>query len=170
MRMLLHFILFLSLNVQHSSAQDSLSNKFNLQVGLTRMDIFGGLQYAKKIHSFQPFSALEIGINRTIFQSRFYSKISVGSAFFVFDKKKFKIGPQLSYAYSVLKVNKQSSHVHQWNELYAGLYFELGEKIRFVSQFSGGWMNERYFSQIEQKNTGVNSFGYNVKLGLCYAW
>lgn len=170
MRLLLHFILFFSLTVQSFKAQDTLSNKIDLQVGMTRMDFFGGIQYAKKIRSFQPFSAFEIGINRSIFQSRFYPKISLGSSYFLIDKPKIFLGPQLSYAYSVLKVNKNSSHVHQWNEVYAGLRLEVGARIKFISVISGGWMNERYFNQIEQRYAGVNSLGYNVKLGLCYAW
>lgn len=170
MRMLLHFILFFCLNVQCFKAQDTLSNKIDLQVGITRMDFFGGIQYARKMRSFQAFSAFEIGINRSIFQSRFYPKISLGSAYFLIDKRKFCLGPQLSYAYSLLKVNKNTTHVHHWNEVYAGLRLEVGARFKFISVVSGGWMNERYFNQIEQRYAGVNSLGYNVKLGLCYAW
>lgn len=170
MRVLLLIILFIHFNIQELKAQDTLSNRIDIQIGMTRMDFFGGIQYAKEFGALQPFIAAEIGINRTIFQSRFYPKITVGSSYFVIDKKRISFGPQVSYAYSVLKVNANSSHFHHWNEVYAGLRLEIGSTIRFTTALSGGWMNERFYNQITQDFAGVNSLGYSIKLGLSYAW
>lgn len=170
MHSLLRFLFIITLSAQCGFAQDSLSNKLTFQVGMTRMDFFSGIQYARKMNAYQPFAAIEFGINRTFFQSRVFPKVSIGGNYLVIDKKKIIFGPSLSYSYSLLKINLNASHIHQWNELYGGLHIEVGSKIRFTSTLSAGWMNERYFNQITERKSGVNSIGFNVNLGMLYAW
>lgn len=167
-RLCLFLILLLSAPLLLS--QDTLKNKLSFQVGMTRMDFFSGFTYAKDIHKIQPFVSIEIGINRTIFQSRLFPKISIGCAYWLLKRNNFRFGPQLSYASSILKINLNSSHFNLWNELYAGLRIEVGSKVRFFTVLSGGWMNERYFNTFDQRYVGVNSLGFNPYIGLCYAW
>lgn len=170
MHPLLRFLFIITLSTSSGFAQDSLSNKLSFQIGMTRMDFFTGVHYARKMHAYQPLAAIELGINRTFFQSRIFPKVSIGGSYFVIDKQKFVFGPSLSFSYSLLKVNLSSSYLHQWNELYGGLHFEVGSKIRFSSNLSAGWMNERYFNQVTQRKSGVNSLGFNFNFGVLYAW
>ena len=134
------------------------------------MDFFSGFSFAKDMNKTQPFTSFEIGINRTIFQSRLFPKITLGCSYWLLKKNKIRLGPQLSYAFSILKINLNSSHFNQWNELYAGLRIEVGSKVRFFTVLSGGWMNERYFSTFDQRYVGVNSLGFNPFIGICYGW
>ena len=170
----MHFRLCLLLIFSLSSpvliSQHTLKNKLSFQVGMTRMDFFSGFSFAQERDRFQPYTSLETGINRTIFQSRLFPKITLGCAYWLLKKNKYRFGPQLSYACSILKVNLNSSHLNQWNELYVGLRIEVGSKVRFFTVLSGGWMNERYFSTFDQRYVGVNSLGFNPYFGVCYAW
>ena len=137
---------------------------------MTRLDFFTGFRYARSFDKLVPFCTAEMGINRTIFQSRFFPKLGIGTSYFLLNKPKLKIGPQLSYCHSVLKVNSASNHYHNWNELYMGGRLEIGSKIRFTLDVNGGLLNERYYNQFSKEKEGLNSLGFNGNIGLLYVW
>lgn len=137
---------------------------------MTRLDFFTGFRYARSFDKLVPFCTAEMGINRTIFQSRFFPKLGIGTSYFLLNKPKLKIGPQLSYGHSVLKVNSASNHYHNWNELYMGGRLEIGSKIRFTLDVNGGLLNERYYNQFSKEKEGLNSLGFNGNIGLLYVW
>lgn len=170
----MHRLLCISLLLTFSSsslvAQDSLKNSIAIHFGMNRLDFFTGVQYSKKINQLNAFSSFEVGVNRTIFQKRFFPRISFGASYFMLNKQKVSIGPQLSWSYSVLKINKNTDHLNQWNEIYLGAKIEIGSRLRFTNVISGGWMNERYFSQLTNKRAGVNSMGFYVNIGLSYGF
>jgi len=175
MRQMLCISLFIFLCSNDLVAQDSLENQsgknqLGINFGMTRMDFFTGINYRRKIDQFQVHSSVELGVNRTFFQKRLFPRISVGGSYLFFIKRNFSFGPQLSFSYSTLKVNKNTTHFHQWNELYLGSRLEIGNKIRFTNVISGGWMNERYFNQLTNRKDGVNSMGFYFNLGISYVW
>jgi hypothetical protein len=47
---------------------------------------------------------------------------------------------------------------------------ELGTKWRFIFSMAAGWQNERYFNTYLNRKSSVNSLGFNVNVGLAYAW
>lgn len=151
-------------------AQDSLKNQIGISGGMNRMDFMSGVNYSREINQFQVFSSVEFGINRTIFQKRIFPRLSIGSSYFLFESPNFRIGPQLSYSYSSLKVNNNTDHFHQWNEIYLGSRIEIGSRIRFTNVIAGGWMNERYFNQLTNRKAGVNTMGFYFNLGISYVW
>jgi hypothetical protein len=137
---------------------------------MTRLDFFAGFRYARSFDKWASFVTAEIGINRTIFQSRLFPKLGVGSTYFLVNKNKLKIGPQLLYAHSLLKFNAISNHYNHWNELYIGGRLELGSKFRFSFEANGGLLNERFYNQISKEKDGVNSLGFNGDIGIVYVW
>lgn len=175
MRQMLCFSLFILFCSIELVAQDSLKNQIEknqlgINFGMNRMDFFTGIHYARKIDQFQIYSSIDLGVNRTFFQKRLFPRISVGGSYLFVVKRNFSIGPQISYSYSTLKVNKNTTHFHQWNELYLGSRMEIGDKIRFTNVIFGGWMNERYFNQLTNIKGGVNSMGFYFNLGISYVW
>ena len=170
MRYFLYLTIFFLFNSIQAKSQDSLNNSIGIQLGMTRLDFFTGFRYARSFDKLVPFCTAEMGINRTIFQSRFFPKLGIGSSYFIVNKPKLKIGPQLSYSHSLLKVNSTSNHFHNWNEVYIGGRMEIGSKIRFTLDVNGGLLNERYYNQISKKKEGVNSLGFNGNIGLLYVW
>jgi len=137
---------------------------------MNNLDFQAGLGYARNWNRIQGFSLIEFGINRSFFQNRLFPRVTFGSAYKLVTKKNFYFGPMLSYSHSILKVNKQSNHLHSWNELYVGTRMEYGIRWRFVFAMAAGWQNERYFDTYLNRKTGANALGFNVNLGLAYAW
>jgi hypothetical protein len=88
----------------------------------------------------------------------------------VVTKNNFCFGPQLTFSHSLLKINKASPHLTSWNEMYLGARMEVGTKWRFIYTMAGGWQNERYFNTYLNRKSSVNSLGFNVNVGLAYAW
>ena len=170
MRNFLYLTIFFLFNSIQAKSQDSLNNSIGIQLGMTRLDFFTGFRYARSFDKLVPFCTAEMGINRTIFQSRFFPKLGIGTSYFLLNKPKLKIGPQLSYGHSVLKVNSASNHYHNWNELYMGGRLEIGSKIRFTLDVNGGLLNERYYNQFSKEKEGLNSLGFNGNIGLLYVW
>ena len=155
MRYFLYLTILFLINSSHAKSQDSLNNSIGIQIGMTRLDFFTGFRYARSFDKLVPFCTAEMGVNRTIFQSRFFPKLGIGSSYFIVNKPKLKIGPQLSYSHLLLKVNSTSNHFHNWNEVYIGGRMEIGSKIRFTLDVNGGLLNERYYNQISKKKEGV---------------
>ena len=146
------------------------NNQFGLTFGMNRLDFFSGFNYSKRFRCIQPFSALEFGVNRSIFQNRIFPRLSLGVNIFIVSNKKFHFGPYISHSYSLLKINANSTHIHHWNELYFGTRTEVGNKFRFTNSIATGWMNERFYSQTTKRDVGVNSVGFFVNIGLSYVW
>ena len=157
-----------------SLAQNLATNDLKKQVGLvfgmSRLDFFSGLYYSKQLRHIQPFTSLEFGVNRSVFQKRIFPRISLGMNYFLVSNKKLHFGPYLSHSYSLLKINSNSNHYHHWNELYFGTRTEVGDKWRFTNSIATGWMNERFYSQTTKIVTGVNSLGFYANIGLSYVW
>ena len=151
-------------------AQEKERSLISLQFGMNYLDFQTGLAYTHSWDRIQGLSGLEFGINRTIFQSRPFPRITIGGAYKLVTRKYFFIGPMLTFSHSILKINKQSNYLTSWNELYLGARMELGSKWRFVYTMAAGWQNERYFNTYLNRKSGVNSVGFNVNLGLAYAW
>lgn len=151
-------------------AQNSTVNRAGLQGGMNRMDFQIGATYTFDKYSIKPFAVVEVGINRTIFQKRFFPRLSVGADYSMIKSSVIQFGPELSYFYSILKINKSSSHVNQFNELYGGLYFRYGRKVQFKMALLTGWQNERFYSTYFGKKKGANTIGFSINFGVNYAF
>lgn len=165
MRLILVFLLAFSF---HSRGQVGV-NRLGLQVGINRMDFQVGLMYKYDHYLLKPFASLELGLNRTFFQNRIFPRVTFGGEYCLIKGEKLHVGPQLSYSYSLLKVNKISIHINQYNELYGGLYLCAGGKLQFKMALLTGWQNERFYSTVTTKMSGANTLGFTMNLGLNYA-
>ena len=101
------FLIILSLVPFIYFAQNATVNRIGLQGGMNRMDFQIGARYTYDKHSVKPFAILEFGINRTIFQKRFFPRLSVGADYSVIKSSMIQFGPQLSYSYSILKIKSK---------------------------------------------------------------
>jgi len=145
-------------------------NRAGLQVSMNRMDFQFGANYSYHKYAIKPFAVVEFGINRTLFQNRFFPRVSVGADYSLVKGSSVQFGPLICYSYSILKVNKSSSHVNSYNEVYGGLYVCLGGKVQFKTALLTGWQNERYFSTYTGKMNGANTIGFSINFGVNYAF
>jgi hypothetical protein len=170
MRLKLIVLLVLSYFALSSYGQETQRSIIALQLGMNRLDFQSGIVYGHSWGRMQAIGSFEVGINRSIFQGRMFPRLTIGGAYKLVSKNNFCLGPQLTYSHSLLKLNKLSTHFNAWNEIYAGARMEVGSKWRFIFMMAGGWQNERYFNTYLNRKSSVNSLGFNVNIGLAYAW
>lgn len=127
------------------------NQSLNYRLDVTRFDFFTGLEYARNYNCFHPYVAVEVGINRTFFQQRLFPKFTLGVTYDLLKNEKILVGPTIHTSYSFLKVNRNSEHFHQWNDLMAGLRLETGKKWKYIFISEYGLIGETYFNQISQK-------------------
>jgi hypothetical protein len=162
------FSLLLFLIVPLSRAQDGYV--VSLQTSMNRMDLYSGIRFGTEFGRWEGGVSVETGINRTFIQSRFYPRVTAGLNLNIVNKDKFRVGPALSYSYSMLRVNKNTGSIHHWNEVYGGYVLSCGKTWRFCHSAMTGLMNERFISQVTTKRTGVNTLGFYISFGMAYAW
>lgn len=151
-------------------AQDLAGYSISLSTAINRMDLYSGVRLGKQTHRIETGFSLESGINRTIFQTRFFPRITFDGSYFFLQRETVQLGPVLSYSYSLLQINKESGSFHHWNECYGGYSLSIGKTLRFRHTLTAGWMNERFRSQISQEKEGVSTLGFYSSIGLSYAW
>jgi hypothetical protein len=150
--------------------QQNQRSIISLQLGMNRLDFQSGIGYGYTWGRLQAISSIEAGINRSVFQGRIFPRLTIAGAYKFVNKHNFCFGPQVTYSLSFLKLNKVSPHLTSWNEIYAGARMEVGSKWRFIYTMAAGWQNERYFNTYLNRKSSVNSLGFNVNIGLAYAW
>ena len=128
------------------------------------MDIFFGVKYEKEVTKFNYLASFEVGVIKTFFQSRIFPRSTFGFSYAIIKKEHFSILPELSYSFSVLKIDKK----HFWNEYYVGYKAIFGNRIQFYQSTKIGLMNEIFQSELLNKRQSVNCFGYNIAIGLRY--
>ena len=170
MRLKLIVLLVFSYVALPSFGQENQRSIISLQLGMNRLDFQSGIGYGYSWGRMQAISSIEAGINRSVFQGRIFPRLTIGGAYKFVNKNNFCFGPQLTFSHSLLKLNKVSTHFNVWNEIYAGARMEVGSKWRFIYTMAAGWQNERYFDTYLNRKSSVNSLGFNVNVGLAYAW
>lgn len=170
MKLNLFVVLVFSHFVLACFAQEKKHSVISLNLGMNRLDFQSGIAYGYCWDRLQVISSLEVGTNRSIFQRRIFPRLTIGGAYKLISKYNFCFGPQLTFSHSMLKLNKVSTHLNTWNEIYLGTRMELGTKWRFIYSMAAGWQNERYFNTYLNRKSSVNSLGFNVNVGLAYAW
>lgn len=154
-----------------SYSQDTLNHSVAYRFSLARTDFFSGLEYTKRDWLIKPSFSFELGVNRTFFQQRIFPKLGIGASYDLFNRSSFIfLGPQVYVYHSMLKVNRETPHMHNWMEYLGGSRLEIGNKWRFINVIQVGFITERYFDQLVSDYRSVSVFGYNFTLGVQYAW
>ncbi len=128
------------------------------------MDFFSGFNYEREVSRINYSASIELGVIKTFFQSRVFPRSAFGFSYAIIKKEHFSILPELSYSFSVLKIDKN----HFWNEYYVGYKAIFGNRIQFYQSTKIGLMNEIFQSELHNKRQSVNCFGYNIAIGLRY--
>lgn len=139
-------------------------------MGFNRFDLQGGAQYAYNLHQFQIQGAFDIGINRTLFQQRFFPKLSLGSAYDLLKTENFFLGPQVTMSGYTLNYNLNVNRPTFWLDLMPGIHFEYGKKWKAV--FSA-WMGPAWqWDHIPTQGRYIPTFFVNFEssIGCAYAF
>lgn len=148
----------------------SQENLISTGVELNRLDYFHSFNYARRLDKFELGAGFAYGINRTIFQQRFFPRFQIQGAYTILQKNKFQLQPTLSLGFSVLKINKQSDKFTNWTEALGGLSWFYGDKWAIGQTFQLGYLVENYYNSISQKRTFVCVWTYSVAVKVRYAF
>jgi len=141
------------------------STQFALKTAITRLDFFVGTEINLCRQRLVLNGSLELGINRTFFQQRFFPRASVGFGY-RFANEKLALEPLLMISQSALRLSRQHNSVHSWTETYLGYRFTWGGNWKLVNEIMAGWMTERYKVQSSGTFQTVGTFGYYGSIGL----
>lgn len=141
-----------------------------MSVNFTKTDFYHGMEYGRKINAFEPYVGFEYGIIRTVFQSRFFPKIKVGTTYFALDKEKFRIGPTVQYSFAYLRYSKHPKGVANYHELNAGLRWRYGKKWQIGQTLLIGGLWENSYNTIYQQNKMYGTFGYVLQIDCAYVF
>ena len=151
--------------VSHARAQSA-----EITIGLNRLDYQLGIGYGHHWRHFQFTPKFEIGMTSTFKQSRLFPRYSIGTGYFVLRSKTLELGPELTYAYSRLRLTNNGKTAHHWNEILFGYRLQVGRAIKLVHSANCGWMNESFYNNTLNKRVNFNSFGFYAQVGFNYTF
>lgn len=160
------FLIFLVLIFTQSKSY-SQSKTLSTSIAITRFDFFHSFEFEFQPSKFALNVGLGYGVNRSIFQQRFYPRINFGSTYYWLNREKFRIGPSLIYALSFIQLNS-SSKIIFWNEANAGLTWSYGNKWKVGQTILVGYVAESHYSTIEKKRTHAGTLSYLASIKLIY--
>lgn len=161
---ILGFIFLLSSSIlfgQHSIA---------FRLGVNRFDLQAGIEYSYGIKQIQLHSAFDIGVNRTIFQQRFFPKLSVGTSYDFIPHEKWSLGPQIFSNAFLLNYNKELNNLSYWWDILGGIRFSYGQKWKVLAQ--GGLGPALVWDFLSNENRYYSTFfvNYEYSLGCAYTF
>jgi hypothetical protein len=139
-------------------------------VGITKLDFFTGLKVGKNFKNWAFYSSGELGVNRTFFQQRFFPKISFQGNYYYLSMKKIRLSMGMSYAFSICKINTLNNRFHRWNEYYTVTKMQIGNRFFGITELQIGLLEERFYSSFEQSIKKFYTPGFNLSIGLGYAF
>lgn len=145
-------------------------HKMSMSVGATKMDYVHGVEYARMVQSFEFLGGVEYGIVKTIFQSRFFPKIKVGTSYYAVNKPRFQLGPIVQYGFSTLKFSVQPKATVNYHELNTGLRWRYGKKWQVGQTLAIGGLWAREFNTLYQQKMTSKTFGYLIQIDCVYAF
>lgn len=165
---LIVFFLLLFPGFTSFSQRNTSIPRISTTVGVSRFDIFHSVGLSTTIQCFEPEISIGYGINRTVFQQRFFPKTSLSTSFNFIQKEKFELGVMLQYALSGVKLNASSKYRNVWNEFNGGIEWEYGRKWRIGQQLLFGRYAENYYNTLYVKRVSVSGWGYFLSIKLSH--
>jgi hypothetical protein len=132
---------------------------------VNRLDFFTGPGVSWSQKKIVGMLHLETGINRTIFQSAPFPRLSLAFGYNLMEAKKIMFTPLISYSVSALTLGKTA---HFWNEQYLGYRISFGGSIRVFQESMLGLIQER-FKNIQHEQFKFSNWGYFGSIGVSVA-
>ncbi|MES2799337.1 MAG: hypothetical protein V4638_04920 [Bacteroidota bacterium] len=145
-------------------------NTISYRVGLNRFDIFTGFQYQRAVQQFSFVGAFDFGINRTIFQQRFFPKFAVGMKYDVIQNEKINLGPMIKSNFFLLNYNRLLNQKSYWIDVLSGVHFDYGKRFKFVLEAVIGPAKQFDYFASTGKYNSIFFVNYESSIGLAYSF
>lgn len=144
--------------------------RISTSLSLTKVDFFHGFEYGQQHQAFEWNAGFEYGINRSIFQKRFFPKLKTNGFYNFIHKPKFNLGVGTQYAYSLYRFGATTKDIVQFHELMGGLRWNVGNQWRFGQTLMVGGLWENDFHTLVNKRQTYGTFGYLIQIDVSYAF
>lgn len=143
----------------------------NVGTGLyyNELDFFFLAQYGTQFNKLECKIDLGFGINRTVFQKRFFPVFGFSTTYNFFNKSIISLGPTLLAQFSVLKVHAETKHFDTYSNLSGGYTFAVGNRLKFYQSTFFGYYSNRFFSTYLNDYKSVKNWRFSTQIGLKYA-
>ena len=129
------------------------------------MDNFSSLSSMLQSNKITISSSLGIGLNRTIYQHRFFPQLQFGFGYSLLSLKKGSISPELSLLLSTFSTLER----HYFSSIHAGYLFTYGSRWVFIHRFNAGLMNEKFVNSFNRLSSAY-TIGWQFSIGVGYAF
>lgn len=146
----------------------SQKNFITSRLTANRIDYFHEFGYTRSVNNWEVGGGIGYGINRTVFQQRFFPRFNIQGAYAVLKKNKFQLQPTFALGFSVLKINKLSDKFTNWTETLGGFSWFYGDKWAIGQTLQLGYLFENYFNSIQGKREFVSVWSYYIAINVRY--
>ncbi len=160
---------FLFLLIFQFSAQSEKKAFIAATFQYNSMDFFFAGNYLRQIKKVEFNASMGIGINRTIFQQRFFPMIGISGSYYFLNRPKFQLGPTIIFQSSLLKLNSQTAYFNYYNQLSGGYTVAFGKRLKVYQSTFYGINFESYYSSFLDKYNSVSNLKFSAQIGLKYA-
>lgn len=145
-------------------------SEIGLNVNYSRLDAFHGVEYTHTFNRYSIHVGIDVGVNRTYLQKRFFPRMKAGIGYSVIAKEKFKLQPILQYTYAILQFNKLPKAFAHYHETLTGLRWRYGKKWQIGQTLLIGAIWERSYNTLFKKSTTASALGYTAQIDFIYAF
>lgn len=150
----------------------SQSQRSILWLGMeyNQQDLYINAGFSKQISRWEISGNLGIGVNRTIFQQRFFPKIQLQGTFRGFQRNQFEIGPSVTLNYAFLNVNSTVNHWTHFQYYGVGYQWVFGNKFQLVQSTYFCRLMEHYWDTFDGRYTTASKWIFSIQIGGRYAF
>ena len=167
--LLLVFISLNSFSFSQNKIKETSLHRFHHSLFITqsfqKMDNFSSLSSMLQSNKITISSSLGIGLNRTIYQHRFFPQLQFGFGYSLLLLKKGSISPELSLLLSTFSTLER----HYFSSIHAGYLFTYGSRWVFIHRFNAGLLNEKFVNSFNRLSS-ANTIGWQFSIGVGYAF
>lgn len=168
---LLLVILLTSSCIPKALAQDSTRFRYGVQFRYQPVDFFSGFGLTLEKKKLQHEAQLNVGINSTFFQRRFYPQISYRFSWLPVNKRWIQTGPVALINLAARRFNKASAHGFSFEEHFlGGISVGCGAKSRFRLTVATGLAMEQNWSSFSGKYRTYYSWTFLGEISYHYAF
>ena len=161
------FCLFLQFSIV---AQDSAPRfEMGTALHLHPIDFWHTFEFQAHLKKVSPLFSVGYGINRTLFQRRFFPHFCVELPIKLISSSKFNLGVGPSVKTYFLQLNRAEKSMHFWHEYMLGYRISYGKRWKFTHGSAAGFRMERFQSELTNQAVSHSSFSYQIHLGVSYA-
>lgn len=145
-------------------------SEIGLNVNYSRLDAFHGVEYTHTFNRYSIHVGIDVGVNRTYLQKRFFPKLKTGFSYAAVYKEKFKLQPIIQYSYAPLLFDRENWTFAHYHELSTGIRWRYGKKWKIGQTLLIGTLWDRSYNTLYLNSKTATTLAYTAQIDFSYAF